>query len=53
VERGVGRGSVRAGEGTEEGDDPPGQGAEASPGQGAEASILSFRKLLLNCIGCS
>jgi hypothetical protein len=39
VERGVGRGSVRAGEGTKEGDDPPGQGAEASPGQGAEASI--------------
>jgi hypothetical protein len=30
VERGVGRGSVRAGGGTEEGDDLPGQGAEAS-----------------------
>jgi len=56
-----GGGAIRAGEDslfkgtweTEEGDDPPGQGAEASPGQGAEASILSFRKLLLNCIGCS
>jgi hypothetical protein len=39
VERGVGRGNVRTGWETEEGDDPPGQGAEASPGQGAEASI--------------
>jgi hypothetical protein len=37
---GVGWGGVGAGEGTEEGDDPPGQGAEASPGQGAEASIF-------------
>lgn len=47
VERGVGRGSVRAGEGTEEGDDPPGQGAEASPGQGAEASIFPTKIALL------
>jgi hypothetical protein len=50
VERGVGRGRVGGGEGTEEGDDPPGQGAEASPGQGAEASISNWNSRLQDIV---